>query len=192
MGVATNSASDRDTSLRRKVLWTVVAILIAVLTVSAVLAHRGTVSIEGICDSLANASPAWLIIALVSMFGFILFEGLSLICILRSLGYRCSFLQGMLFSASDQYFSAITPSATGGQPACALFMARAKVPAAVITSALLINLVMYTTATLTIGIVCLVVHPDFFIQFDSLSKVFIVFSMLALLGLALLFLGLLK
>ena len=159
---------------------------------AAVLSHNGAVSIKSTCEALANASPAWVIVALISMFGFILFEGLSLICILRSIGYRCNFLQGLLFSASDQYFSAITPSATGGQPASALFMARAKVPGAVITAALLINLVMYTTATLTIGVVCLAVHPDIFMEFDTLSKVFIVFSMIALLALSLIFLGLLK
>ena len=52
-------------------------------------------------------------------------------------------VRGVLYSAADIYFSAITPSATGGQPASALLMVGDGIPTAVTTVVLLLNLAMY-------------------------------------------------
>ncbi|MFR2128888.1 MAG: hypothetical protein ACLS4M_06675 [Eubacterium ventriosum] len=42
-------------------------------------------------------------------------------------GYKRPFRKCLVYSSSDIYFSAITPSATGGQPASAYFMMKDKV-----------------------------------------------------------------
>ncbi len=177
---------------KRKVLWAVLALLIAVATIRTVFSVSGDLSPAKLLRALGQASPLWLCASFLCMMGFIVMEGLSLQCILRHLGYHRGFFHGLRYSAADQFFSAITPSATGGQPAAAVVMGRSGVPGGVITVTLLINLILYTTATLTIGLVCLLWMPDLFQQMDGFAKFLILFGLACLLALAFLFIGLLK
>ena len=51
-----------------------------------------------------------------------LFEGEALREIVFHMGYPTKHKDAFVYSAADIYFSAITPSASGGQPASAFFM----------------------------------------------------------------------
>ena len=88
--------------------------------------------------------------------------------------------KGIIYSAADIYFSAITPSATGGQPASAFFMMADGVPAAVSAVALLLNLVMYTASIMTIGIIAVIIRPQLFINFTMVAKVLIIIGYIIL------------
>ncbi len=176
----------------RKWAWAFAALLIAALTIRTVFSFCDTLSPRAVVRALGMTSPGGLFLTLLCMAGFIVFEGAALLCILRHLGYPRRWPEGMLYSAGDQFFSAITPSATGGQPASALFMHARRIPAAVITTALLFNLILYTAATLVIGAVSLIGFPRVFLRFDTFSRVLIVFGMAALAGLTLLFYALIR
>lgn len=92
------------------------------------------------------------------------------------------------FSASDIFFSAITPSATGGQPAALILMMKSGIPAAVSAIALLLNLVMYTVAILLISAVCCLVHPGILLRMSLAPKLFIAFGVIVQLAFIALFL----
>ncbi len=81
--------------------------------------------------------------------------------------------QGVLYSAADIYFSAITPSATGGQPASAVLMMRSGIPAAPTAVALLINLVLYTLSILLMAAAGLALHPGLLKLFGPASRILI-------------------
>ena len=117
-------------SIQRKGFWTTVTILIAILTMALVIKSSG-MSMAQLRRALGEASLSWLIPAAFSMAGIIFFEGEAVLAILRRAGYPHSHKRGFVYAAADVYFSAITPSATGGQPASAFFMIRDGVPAAV-------------------------------------------------------------
>lgn len=169
-----------------------VALLIAGLTVHTVLRQSKALSVRKLFGALGSASPLWLSLTFLCMLGFIVWEGLSFYSILRRLGHARGFLHCLLYSSGDQFFSAITPSATGGQPASALFMSAHGIPGAVVAFALLLNLILYTLATLLLGAVCLVLRPDLLLRLNSPSRALIVFGMIALSGLCVLFWVLLK
>ena len=177
---------------KRRGLWAVIAFLIAVATIRTVFSVGGDLSPAKLLRAVEQASPLWLCASFLCMMGFIVLEGLSLQYILRHLGYPRGFFHGVRYSAADQFFSAITPSATGGQPAAAVMMGRNSIPGGVITVTLLMNLILYTAATLTIGLVCLLWMPDLFQQMDGFAKFLILFGMAGLLALTFLFIGLLK
>jgi len=177
---------------KRALLWALLALVIAALTIWAVFARSGDLSPAEVFASLRDASPFWLGATLLCMVGFIVLEGLALLCILRHLGCRGGFFRGLHFSAADQFFSAITPSATGGQPATALIMSRRQIPGGVITTTLILNLVMYTAATLTVGIVGLAVRPEAFLCLTGLGRALVALGLAGLTVMTLLFLGLLK
>lgn len=155
-------------------LFTLLFLLIAGLTVWAVTSQIKDFSLSEFVGYIRNASPGWLIVACACMLGFILFEAIALLSITRGFGYRRTLRSGFFYSAADIYFSAITPSASGGQPASAYFMIKDGIPGMVTTVALVANLVMYTLSILAIALICLLFRPRLFLQFNLFSRVLII------------------
>lgn len=177
---------------KKQWLWTVVFILIAAVSILAVVMQSKDFSLSQFMSFLLDASLPWLGVSLLSMLGFILFEGIALLFICRAFGYKKKLRNGYIYSASDIYFSAITPSATGGQPASAYFMMKDGIPGMVVTVALVANLCMYTLAIVAIGVICFTLHFDIFLKFNFVSKVLILVGVVMQLGMAFFFFLLLK
>ncbi len=157
-----------------KLLWTVISILIAGISIWAVVSQQKEVSFRLLAAQLMQANPGWLLASVVSMLGFIVSEAWAVRIICRSFGYHPGMHNTCAYSATDIYFSAITPSATGGQPACALLMMKDGISGTVATVALLLNLTMYTFSILLIGFVCFVFRPQLFFEFGPVARVMIV------------------
>ena len=177
---------------RKKIIWLRVALAVAGLTIWAVISQSGSLSLERLMLLIRTANPGWLALAFAAMLGFIVFEGEAVIVIAKSLGYKRSHRRGFVYSAADIYFSAITPSASGGQPASAYFMIKDGIPGPTTTVVLILNLVMYTLATLTIGVGAIIVSPGVFLHFSLLSKLLIIVGFVVIAFLALLFYMLLR
>ncbi|MCR5374964.1 MAG: flippase-like domain-containing protein [Lachnospiraceae bacterium] len=176
----------------KNTLWPFITLIIAALTIKAVFAANKDLSILALLKTLNNAKPGWLIATLLCMLGFIAFEGLALKHILKSADIKVKPMQGLVYAASDQFFSAITPSATGGQPASALFMSANGIPTATITVALLVNLIMYTTSTVVIGLFSIITRPHLLMALSPISKILISLGMMVMTILTVLFIALLR
>lgn len=172
---------------KKKVAWSFVAVLLAVFSIWAVLSQSGSLSIQDLGETIRTANPLWIILAVLSSLGFIVFEGQAILVILRNVGYKHKHRQGFLYAAGDVYFSAITPSASGGQPASAFFMKKNGIPMSVITAVLVLNLVMYTLGILTVGLVCLIAAPQVFLSFSFLSRFLILLGTAVLIFMAVIF-----
>lgn len=158
---------------KNKLLWSLVFLLIAAGTVYAVISQSKSFSLGEFKRFLSNASPVYIGAAVACMLGFIAFEGLAIYVMCREFKFRCSPLNSFVYSATDIYFSAITPSATGGQPACGYFMVKDGIPALFTTVALVANLAAYAVSTLTLGLVSLVARPGLLMKFSLFSRVLI-------------------
>lgn len=169
--------------MKKAKIWALLFLVLAFFTVWAVISQSKSFSFVQFQNTLCNSSVGWMIAATAGMLGFIMFEGMALLCIIEAFGYRRSFGKGFLYSAADIYFSAITPSATGGQPASAYFMMKDQIPGAVVTISLVANLIMYTLALLTVGTVGFVIRPTIFFHFHLPGRLFIIFGYLVLCGL---------
>ena len=146
----------------------------------------------GAIPTIRNANKGWLFMSFVCTFGFIWFEGFALVRMARHFGYKTSAIDGTVYGGADVYFSAITPSASGGQPASAYFMIRDGIPGYAATVALLINLVMYTLSLLTIGLLCMIFKYPLLKNFSGISRIFICLGIVVLIFLALVFYMLLR
>lgn len=173
-------------------IWTVIAVVLALISVFAVVSMTRNYSLDSLYNFIMNSDKKWLFLAVVFMAGYIIFEGLALLSILKGFGHPRSFNKGLVYGAADIYFSAITPSATGGQPASAFFMNADGIPTAVSVVALVLNLVMYTASILVIGIVAVLMRPGLFIHFQTISMILIIIGYALLIGLGILFVLLLK
>ena len=178
--------------MKKKLLWALISLLIAGLTIWAVASQSRSFSLTDLKNLILSAHKGWLICAFFAMFGFIFFEGIAVIRVADRLGYKRGPLRGTVYGAADVYFSAIPPSATGGQPVCAWFMIRDKIPGATTTVTLLITLVMYTLSLLLSGMTVMLLCFPVFAAFSRLAKVMILLGSAVLLFLGFFFVMLLR
>ncbi len=177
---------------KNQIIWTVITVLLAAVSILSVLSYSKEITFSDLLDVLAGAKKKLLFWAALCMFGYIWFEAEAIYCLLRESGYKKKQGEVLVYSAADIYCSAITPSATGGQPVCAWFMARDGVPVGVASALLLVFLIMHTLATMTLGLVCLFMDPSVFLGFSILSKLLILLGYLALAGITAFFIILLS
>ena len=175
----------------RKLIWSLISLVLAALTIATVLSQLGEMPLRQLGQTIREADDRYLAAAAVCGALFLLLEGEAVRCILRGAGYSRGFVRGLVYSASDIYFSAVTPSATGGQPASALFMMRDAIPAGVVTATLVVNLVLYTLSIVLLGLGAVVTSFPLLFGFRLLSKILIGVGFAILTGLTLFFFALL-
>lgn len=187
-----NEQNSSPLTDKKQWLFMVLFAAIAAISVWAVMSQSREFSLSDFTAYIRHASVPWLVVALLSMLGFILFEALALLVLCRAMGYRRSLWHNYIYSASDIYFSAITPSATGGQPASAYFMIKDGMNGMLVTAVLVSNLCMYTLAIIVIGLICLLFRFDIFLQYSPISQILIAVGFLAQVGLLIFFFMVLK
>lgn len=92
------------------------AVFLVFVAAACFLVLRGT-DMRTVWEALAKTSVPFLIGGILMAEVFHLAEGVNLRILLRSFGYPVTFLQGMKYAYIGFFFSSITPSSTGGQPA---------------------------------------------------------------------------
>ena len=183
----TKNTENGTFNVKKTVGWMILFIAIAAVSIGAVISQSANFSLSDFIEYIKDANPVYLMLALLSMLGFIVFEGLAVNAICKSFGYPRSMKSGFIYSASDIYFSAITPSASGGQPACVWFMMKDGIPVTTSVVALIVNLVFYTLSISVIGTVTFICMPDMFFSFSTLSQLLIIVGYCVLTLLAALF-----
>ena len=176
----------------KKIFWAVVSPLLAMLTVWLLFKQNGDISVKDIVHTAVHSNKAWFFSAITSSLMFLLFEGLALCSIIKGAGLEPKLTNGVLYGTADIYFSAITPSATGGQPASAYFMMKDKISGGVTTAVLLLNLMMYTLSIVALGLLAVIICPGSVAGFNLPSRLLIITGTVAQLGLALFFMLILK
>lgn len=115
----------------------------------------------------------WLIPAVGCLVISILSEAVNLGILCRKIGFPRSLRQTTVYASSDIYFSAITPSATGGQPAAAYYMTKSGIPLSLSTAVLILNVTLYTFGLLFISLLAFILNPHYFFAFTTSQKVFV-------------------
>ena len=175
---------DKPQGRKKRVLWSLLFLLIAALSVYAVGSQAKGFSPKHFMDYLHSNNPWWLLAAVLAMLAYIGLDAVMVGTLLRGFGYPKRHSKCVSYAAADLYFSAITPSATGGQPMEAYFMTKDGVPAIISTVVMLTYLLLYTLSIVIIGLICLVLCPNSFTMFGTVGRVFIVFGGVIQLGLA--------
>ncbi|MBQ9519040.1 MAG: flippase-like domain-containing protein, partial [Firmicutes bacterium] len=176
----------------KNLIWTAVSAALAVLTVKMVLKQSEDLSVSELIAMINSSDKFFFILGAAAAVMYIWLESVAVRSILKNIGYKQSPLRGLLYSTSDVYFSAVTPSATGGQPASAFFMIRDGIPAETAAAVLVLNLMMYTVSIVVLGVIAVIIKPDAFAAFNTFSRALINIGFLVLTVLSALFFLLLK
>lgn len=123
-------------------------------------------------------NPWFMVGALACMVGYFFFEGVSLHLIVRRFGGKPRFRDSIAYAAADVYYSNITPSATGGQPASAFYMMRDGIPGGVACFGLIFNLLAFAAALLVVGSVVLLLNIPLFLSYGIFARILILIGLL--------------
>ena len=167
--------------LRKNIRFLVVFIILATISILMIKKTNEECSFVDLCDEISRANILWIILAVVVMPGFIFFEGMALKVLVKGLTNRKTHIKGMLYSSADIYFSAITPSASGGQPASAYFMMRDRIPGSVTTVILLVNLMLYSLSFVITGTIAFLMDWKVFLGYGAFGKTLVLIGIGAML-----------
>ena len=110
---------------------------------------------------IKTVNPVWVIAGAICVVIFIWGESIIIYYMMYTLGIRLKKWTCFLFSSVGFFFSCVTPSATGGQPAQIYYMNKEKIPIPVSTLVLMIVTITYKLVLVVIGVVLTVFGQGF-------------------------------
>lgn len=174
-------------SVKKQVLNISFVVVLVAITMIALLNSNKELNYQSLKEFFSQCNYWYIVWAFGFFLAFVLFEALSLHIILKKFGYKPKITSSIAYSTSDIYYSAITPSASGGQPASAYYMVKDGVSGGTSGFSLIFNLVGYTAALLILGVVAFVIDFNMFLDFVPFVKFLIVFGFVAQVGLLIFF-----
>ncbi|MCI8466516.1 MAG: flippase-like domain-containing protein [Lachnospiraceae bacterium] len=133
--------------------------LLTVFSVTVWAVFRGE-DLTLIFSYLKTANPVFLLLGVACVITFILGEAIIICYLLRVLGYKVRAARCYLYSFVGFFFSCITPSATGGQPAQVYYMKKDNIPIPESTLVLMIVTITYKMVLVVLGALILLFRPE--------------------------------
>ncbi len=131
-------------------------VIIIGLTIYFVL--RGS-DVSGAWNLLTSANVYWCLVAVFLVILFIIFESIIIAYLAHSLSIELNFIHCILYSFVGFFFSAITPSASGGQPFQIVFMRRDGIPISTSCAILAVVTILYKTVLIIVGLFIFILRP---------------------------------
>lgn len=161
-------------------MWLNLAYIAAIAGVMAYLLLRDE-SLTNVAEAMRTLDSAWLALAVVCSLGFLLIEGWAMFFTIRWLcpGSRIGYFHALRTALIGQFYSAITPSSTGGQPMQVLDMYQQGLSVGHGTSVVMIRFVTHQTA------IFLFTFFGFVTQYSFIKSAMASFIPLGILGIVL-------
>lgn len=161
---------------KRKYLFSIIFFVILLILTFGFLFKRN--DIKDIALSLKNISYEYIAIGALLVFVYLFAESIYIKIILKSLSHKIHLWQGFVYSCIEFYFSAITPSSTGGQPAQAYYMAKDGIPFTKSSITLLLNTITFKLVLVIMGIFAVVFYPNLIFNYSTLFTVIFLFGII--------------
>lgn len=148
--------------LKKKSLW-LGAVSLLILGGATVYVIYKELNGQDISGTLKNADPLWVLAGIAAMALYAIADGINLKRCLDLAGYDISFAQMMKYAFAGFFFSSITPSSTGGQPAQIYFMTRDRLKISHSAFTLMCALLSFQCAAVVLGLTGVIFsHGDLF------------------------------
>lgn len=138
-----------------------------VIAVSIILITYFCVSKDGLIDLMNSGihlNIFWIVTAVLCQLGNMLIDSLLLYLYIKREYTSFSLLDGIKSSFVGSFFSAITPSASGGQPMQVVFMSAKKIDAGYSSSCLIQKFLVFQITSTVFTVLALILKFDFFIS----------------------------
>jgi uncharacterized protein (TIRG00374 family) len=138
----------KHSSFSKRNLGLAYVLVVAVAFVAWAL-HSGQMSV--IVAQLGGLDARFLWLSVALLLGYLALRALTLYVFLKSEGTPISFVKALAVTGVGQFYSAITPSSSGGQPLEVLSMTRWGVPGMVATAAVSVQFICFQAAMVVLG-----------------------------------------
>ena len=105
---------------------------------------------------------------------YFLCQGIYMKLILKALNHKITITRGIFYSLVEFFFSGITPSSTGGQPAQLFYMTKDKIPMRKSYITLLLNTIYFKSILLVLGVGVLLCHSSYIINSSFIYRLFFI------------------
>ena len=170
-------------SKKKYVISIIFFVILLILTYSVIFNNN---DIDDIFFTVKNMAFEFVVIGVFLVFVFLFMEAIYIKISLKSLGSNISLWQGFIYSCTEFYFSAITPSSTGGQPMQAYYMSKDGVPLTKSTVILMLNTVTYKIVIIIMGIAAMILCPNLIFGNSTLFTIVFLLGIVANLNMILL------
>ena len=137
-----------------------VVFLLAVFGLTLYGVFRGE-DLNAVLNGIKQCDPVILIVpSIICVLAFIMLESVIMRYLFNTLKVKTRLTRCFLYSFVGFFFSAITPSASGGQPAQLLFMRKDKISIAHSTLVLLLITITYKMVLVVLGGITLIIRPE--------------------------------
>ncbi|MBQ9544226.1 MAG: flippase-like domain-containing protein [Clostridia bacterium] len=140
------------------------SILYILVTITVVLIIGVTNnSFAQLGEAFRNFDGWWLALMVACVAGYYLMENYTLWYYLDSEKHTLGFWTSLKVTMIGQYYSALTPFASGGQPVQVYYMHKHGVPVGIGTSAMTVKMILFNIAMVSMGIVGFVINFNYFV-----------------------------
>ena len=144
------------------------ALLVVLIVATFAFMHNASELDFGVLAALfRSSSPAFLALGFVCVLSHIYCEGRAMAAAAGGIGIKIGHVRSTLYACAELFFAAVTPSASGGQPAVAYFMYKDGIRVSRSSVILLTNTLHSTTSLLALGLVTLVCRYGLITQTSS-------------------------
>jgi len=116
--------------------------------------------LSGIIETIKDANTIYWFAAIIFVIFFICNESIIIFYMMHSIKHKVKLSHCILYSFAGFFFSCITPSATGGQPAQIYLMKKDKIPLPISTLILMIVTITYKMVLIILGTIVLIFRPQ--------------------------------
>lgn len=145
---------------KNKKIFLSIVFLLLLITITFFVIFKNY-DIKLLFNTLRNVKVIYIILALLMVFIYLIFESLSTRSILKNLNEKTNFINNFKYTCVDYYYCYITPSASGGQPMVGYYMAKDNVKIENISICLLFNTLQFKIVLLFLGILAMIITPSF-------------------------------
>lgn len=114
-----------------------------------------------IINQIVNMNAWYLLIAFLLLFVFYIFKSLSMYSFCKRINKDFKFRESIQLILRTQFFNAVTPFATGGQPYQIYYLKKCDIDYASSTGIVLQNFIVYQIALVLLGLIALFVNQVF-------------------------------
>lgn len=167
-----------------------VLVLLVITLVVLFVSQKDELDFNQIADYFKTGNLVWIVGAFGCMLLFIVFEGLSIFCLSRFFGSKPKVVSCVAYSSANAFYTVITPTGAGGQPAEVFYMSRDGMSPGKASFVILLNTIGYTASIFVVGIIALCINASLFVGITAVfAKVLIIFGIVVQLVLLGLFIG---
>ena len=159
---------------KKKYLFSVIFFVVLLILTFYLLFKNN--DINDVISSLKNISYEYIVLGALFVLVYLFTESIYIKLILKSLKHKIHLWQGFVYSCIEFYFSAITPSSTGGQPAQAYYMKKDEIPFTKSSITLLLNTITFKLVLLFMGLVAVIFYPNLIFNNSTLFTVIFIFG----------------